>query len=126
VYVQIEWWGADVVICLEQGEDLHIAQLMPLPLTLASVKSRLVLPFWYWLTWVDPEKGPLNGCVCVCVCVCVCSTCFTVRRYASEGTLVMCPSVRPPVSLLQAGIVSKRLNESSWFLAPGLPSTTVL
>ena len=32
-------------------------------LSLASVKSRLVLPFWYWLTWVFPEKGPLNGCV---------------------------------------------------------------
>ena len=37
----------------------------------ASVKSRLVLPFWYRLTWVVPEKWPLNGCVCVCVCVCV-------------------------------------------------------
>jgi len=36
-------------------------------LSLASVKSRLVLPFWYWLTRVDPEKGPLNGCVCVCI-----------------------------------------------------------
>ena len=35
-------------------------------LSLASLKSRLVLPFWYRLTWVDPEKGPLNGCVCVC------------------------------------------------------------
>ena len=35
-------------------------------LSLASVKSRLVLPFWYRLTWVVPEKGPLNGCVCVC------------------------------------------------------------
>jgi len=34
-------------------------------LSLASVKSRLVLPFWYRLTWVLPEKGPLNGCVCV-------------------------------------------------------------
>ena len=33
-------------------------------LSLASVKSRLVLPFWYRLTWVVPEKGPLNGCVC--------------------------------------------------------------
>ena len=30
-------------------------------LSLASVKSRLVLPFWYRLTWVVPEKGPLNG-----------------------------------------------------------------
>ena len=36
-------------------------------LSLASVKSRLVLPFWYRLTWVVPDKGPLNGCVCVCV-----------------------------------------------------------
>ena len=34
-------------------------------LSLASVKSRLVLPFWYWLTWVVLDKGPLNGCVCV-------------------------------------------------------------
>ena len=33
-------------------------------LSLASVKSRLVLPFWYWPTRVVPEKGPLNGCVC--------------------------------------------------------------
>ena len=33
-------------------------------LSLASVKSRLVLPFWYRLTRVFPEKGPFNGCVC--------------------------------------------------------------
>jgi len=33
-------------------------------LCLASVKSRLVLPFWYRLTRVVPDKGPLNGCVC--------------------------------------------------------------
>ena len=37
-------------------------------LSLASVKSRLVLPFWYRLTWVVWDKGPLNGCVCVVVC----------------------------------------------------------
>ena len=34
-------------------------------MSLASLKSRLVLPFWYWLTRVVPDKGPLNGCVCV-------------------------------------------------------------
>ena len=38
-------------------------------LSLASVKSRLVLPFWYRLTRIVSEKGPLNGCVCVCVCL---------------------------------------------------------
>jgi len=36
--------------------------------SLASVKSRLVLPFWYLLTQVVPDKGPLNVCVCVFVC----------------------------------------------------------
>ena len=33
-------------------------------LSLASVKSRSVLPFWYRLTWVVPDKGPLSGCMC--------------------------------------------------------------
>jgi len=28
----------------------------------ALFKSRLVLPFWYWLTQVVLEKRPLNGC----------------------------------------------------------------
>ena len=32
-------------------------------LSLASIKSRLVLPFWYRPTRVVLEKGPLNGCV---------------------------------------------------------------
>ena len=32
----------------------------------ASVKSRLVLSFWYRLTRVVLKKGPINGCVCVC------------------------------------------------------------
>jgi len=36
-------------------------------LSLASVKSRLVLLFWYRLTQVVPDKGSLNGCVCVCI-----------------------------------------------------------
>ena len=41
-------------------------------LSLASVKSRMVLPFWYRLTWVVPEKGPLNGCVCVLTMLSLC------------------------------------------------------
>jgi len=38
---------------------LHMTQLIPLPLTVScSRKSRLVLvlPFWYWLTRVVPDK----------------------------------------------------------------------
>ena len=70
-----EWWGAGVVICLERGADLRMAQLMPLPLTVSCfTKIQTGLPFWYLLTRVVPEKGPLNVCVCVYVCVraCVC------------------------------------------------------
>ena len=42
-------------------------------LSLASVKSRLVLPFWYWLTRAVLDRGPLNVCVCVCVCLWKCA-----------------------------------------------------
>jgi len=56
------WCG----ICLEQGADLHMAQLMPSPLTVSCFsKIQIGFPFWYWLTRVVPDKGPLNGCVCV-------------------------------------------------------------
>ena len=47
--------------CLGWVADLHMAQQMPLPLTIScSSKSRLaltflVLPFWYLLTWVVPD-----------------------------------------------------------------------
>ena len=56
-----------MVIGLERGADLHMAQLIPLPLTVSCFsKIQIGLPFWYWLTRVVPDKGPLNGCVCVC------------------------------------------------------------
>jgi len=57
-------------ICLGRDADVHMAQLMPLPLTVScSSKSRLVLPFWYhyWLTRVVPDEGLLNGYVYVCM-----------------------------------------------------------
>ena len=44
-----------MVICLERGADLHMAQLMPLPLTV-SCSSKIL---------TGPEMGPLNGCVCL-------------------------------------------------------------
>jgi len=61
-----EWCGTGMVICLEQDADLHIAQLMPLPLTVSCFsKIQIGLPFWYRLTRIDPEKGPLNMCIYV-------------------------------------------------------------
>ena len=66
--VKTEWWGADVAICLEHSADLREPSWCHChSLSLASGKSRLVLPFWYRLTWVVPDKGPLNGCMYVCM-----------------------------------------------------------
>jgi len=57
-----------MVICLGQGADLHMAQLMPLPLTISySSKSRLVLPFWCQLTRVVPDKIQEDHKTVVCV-----------------------------------------------------------
>jgi len=55
-----------VVICLKLGADVHMAQLVPLPLTVSCfTKIQFGFAFWYRLTQVVPEKGLLNGCVCV-------------------------------------------------------------
>jgi len=55
-----------MVICLGRGADLHMALLMPLPLTVSCCReSRLVLPFWYRLTRVVPGKGLLTVVVVV-------------------------------------------------------------
>ena len=34
-----EWWCAGVVICLERGANLNMAQLMPLPLTVSCLSK---------------------------------------------------------------------------------------
>jgi len=62
-----------MVICLERGADLHMAQLMPLLLTVSSF-SKIQIGF----TFLVPAHLGSPGhrafkrvCVCVCVCVCV-------------------------------------------------------
>ena len=82
-------------------------------LSLAPVKSRLVLPLWYWLTQVVLEKRLLNGCSVVVVVIdsewqwhqlghmqvltCRC-TLLQTDNHASN----------PPLSFLQAGCPSCR------------------
>jgi len=57
-----------MVICLERGADLHMAQLTPLPLTV-SCFSKIQIGFTFLVPAhpVVPVKGPLNGCVCVSI-----------------------------------------------------------
>jgi len=54
-----EWWGAGLVICLERGADLHMAQLMPLPLT-GSCFSKVQIGSTF-LVPVDPGSSRKKG-----------------------------------------------------------------
>ena len=58
-----------MVICLERGADLHIAQLMPLPLTVSCFsKNQIGLPFLVPAHLGSPGKRAVKR-VYVSVCV---------------------------------------------------------
>ena len=58
-----------MVICLERGADLHMAQLMPLPLTV-SCFGKIQIGFTSLVPAhpSSPGKGDVKR-VCVCVCL---------------------------------------------------------
>ena len=81
-----EWWGAGVVICLERGAELHVAQLMPLPLTV-SWFSKIQIRFTFLIPahLGSPGKRAVKrvsvcsclpagtaGIVCMYCCLCNC------------------------------------------------------
>jgi len=43
---KLSWWGAGMVVCLERGADMHMAQLVPLPLT-GSCFSKIQIGFTF-------------------------------------------------------------------------------
>ena len=57
-----------MVICLERGADLHMAQLMPLPLTV-SCFSKIQIGFTF-LVPADPGSPGQRDVKPACVCVC--------------------------------------------------------
>jgi len=63
-----EWWGAGMVICLERGADLHMAQLMPLSLAV-SCFSRIQIGFTFLVpahTGSPGKRAVKQVCVYVC------------------------------------------------------------
>ena len=62
-----EWWGAGMVICLERSADLHMAQLMPLPLTV-SCFNKIQIGFTC-LVLAHPGSPGKRAVKWVCVCV---------------------------------------------------------
>ena len=87
--VKNEWWGAGMVVCLERVADLHMAQLMPLPLTV-SCFSKMQVGFTFLVPAHPgcPGKGPLNGRVCVCYYVSGINSCWSVWRTAAAELFV--------------------------------------
>ena len=65
--VKTEWWGDGMVVCLERGADLHMAQLMPLPLNV-SCFSKIQIGFTFLVPahTGSPRKRAVKR-VCVCV-----------------------------------------------------------
>ena len=61
-----EWWVASMVISLERGADLHMAQLMPLPLTV-SCYSKIQISFTF-LVPAHPGSPGKRAVKRVCVC----------------------------------------------------------
>ena len=60
-----------MVICLELGADLHMAQLMPLPLTVSCFsKIQIGFAFLVLAHLGSPEKRAVKH-VCVCVISCL-------------------------------------------------------
>jgi len=76
-----EWWGAGMVICLERGADLHIAQLMPLSFTF-SCFSKIQIGFTF-LVAVHPGSPVQRVIKQMCVCACV-----VVVKFPSNEFLV--------------------------------------
>jgi len=64
---KLEWWGTGMVICLERDADLHMAQLMPLSLTV-SCFSKIQIGFTFL---VPAHLGSPGKMAVKQVCVCV-------------------------------------------------------
>ena len=60
-----------MVICLERGADLHMAQLMPLPLTVSCFSD--IQTGFTFLVPANPGSPGQRVAKRACVCVCVCS-----------------------------------------------------
>ena len=72
-----------MVICLKRGADLHMAQLMPLPLTI-SCSSKIQIGFTFLVPahLGSPGQRAVKG-----VCVCVCENRTKVHNEISKSVL---------------------------------------
>ena len=78
-----------MVICLERGADLHVAQLMPLPLTV-SCFSKIQIGFTFLVLAHPGSPGQrVLRRVCVCVVQCGHDRCTRTDNRALESQRYM-------------------------------------
>ena len=78
-----------MVICLERDADLHMAQLMPLPLTI-SCFSKIQIGFTF-LVPAHPGGPGKRAVKRVCVCVCHFFVCWFTFSSLSRGLVFPIP-----------------------------------
>ena len=88
-----------MVICLQRGADFHVAQLMPLPLTV-SCFSKFQTGFTFL---VAAHPGSPGQRAVKRVCVCACAQCFGSVFYRPEAR----HATQPSVKALKDAILSK-------------------
>jgi len=91
---KLEWWGADVVICLEWGTDLHVSQLMPLPLTV-SCFSKIQIGFTFLVSSHPGSPGQRaikRACVCV-YHVMHCIWYISNKQHTHYHLMALCPGL---------------------------------
>jgi len=71
-------------------------------MSLASVKSRLVIPFWYRLTHIVPVNKPLNGFMYVCVSTMIIYRSRHRHRHIQTFHVLFTAALTEPSRLLNA------------------------
>ena len=114
-----EWWGAGVVICLERGTDLHMAQLMSLPLTV-SCFSEIQTGFTF-LVPAHPgslgQRAVIRVCVGCSCCVLCCVQLVNLRDVVARMLGLSLHSLAVPdyelISRLEQLILANQANVSA-------------
>jgi len=106
-----------MVICLERGADLHMAQLMSLPLTVSCFsKIQIGFTFLVLAHLGSPGQGPLNG-----VCVCLSVVCLTHCGWSQCGLSLWCAIVLGDVVQVYLSCVSPTVGGPSVDCGCGVP-----